>query len=172
MNLSNFIFKIFTTRNSCFLQFFHNDRKIFLNMYDFFKSSSIILWVLKFSAIDPIKYSDNQIIFSSKSSRFQLCLKNCIKSKIRIFLIHKYEELLEFNFEDLLTCCKNIKEFYITYVSSKQPWIYLREKRLGKFFNITFLTPIMQILTLLTLSPTGGPLRPTPSAICDCSKTH
>ena len=125
------------------MQFYHNDRKIFLDLYDFFKSSSIILWAFKFRAIDSLKYSDNQTIFSSKNSRFQLCLKNCTESKIRIFLIHKFEELLEFTFEDLLICSKNIKEFYITFVANKEPWIYLREKRLGKFYNSTLTCAII-----------------------------
>ena len=53
-------------------------------------------------------------------------------SKLKIFLSDSEKDLVHFQFHELLKFSKSIKQFYITFITNNEPWIYLRERRLGK----------------------------------------
>ena len=38
---------------------------------------------------------------------------------------------MRFNFQELLTSLKSIKQFYITHITSLEPWLYIKERRLA-----------------------------------------
>ena len=124
INLQNFLFKIYTTRDLCFIQILNNGQKIFIDLYSFFKSSSIVLWASKFISLKTVNVTGNDNMFISKNNFFEMALKKNTRTEMGFFLQHENLEILEFSFDELLKCSKNIKQFYITYITTKGAFKY------------------------------------------------
>lgn len=130
------IFNVFTTRDICYIQICSEERKIFIDLYEFFKSSSIILWAFKFIQKNSSSFKPNDTVFSSKNKFFQISIQKGLneQSEMKIVLKNETEIIFDFSYEELTTCSKALKQFYITFITSHEPWIYVKERRLGEYY--------------------------------------
>ena len=117
-----------------------------MDLYDFFKCSTIICWASKYTSDVQLKDCKfNDCVFTSSCNFFKICLKKSnIDLKTSIILMNlKDSELMKFNFQELLTSLKSIKQFYITHITSLEPWLYIKERRLAFLKLLSYVQKII-----------------------------